>query len=81
MQLTSELEARTIHLHNQATSRIIMAFAGTDAGGFVKFVVDSFVSTTEFTEVEAAATLSLPTAPSDDETAEEEEETLQSPGS
>ena len=58
-----------------------MAFAGTDAGGFIKFIVDSFGSTTDFTKAEAAATLSLPMAPSDDETAEEEEETLQSPGS
>ena len=57
-----------------------MAFAGTDVSGFVKFIVDSFGSTTEFTEAEAAVTLSLSTTPSDDETAEEEEETLQSPG-
>ena len=81
MQLASELEARAIRLCNQATSRIIMAFTGTDAGGFVKFIVDSFGSTMEFTEAEAAATLSLPTAPSDNENAKEEEEVLQSPGS
>ena len=44
-------------------------------------IVDSFGSTTEFTEVEAAATLFLPTAPSNEETAEDEEEVLQSTGS
>ena len=76
MQLANELEARAIRLRNQATSRIIMAFAGTTAAGFVKFVVDSFGSASEFSEAEAAATLDLPTGDTEEESDDEGDEGL-----
>ena len=76
MQLANELEARAIRLCNQATSRLIMAFAGTAAAGFVKFVVDSFGSASEFSEAEAAATLDLPTGDTEEESDDDGDEGL-----
>ena len=72
MQLLSLLEKRAIRLCQEAISRIILSFAGTDTGGFVKFVVNSFSGTEEFSRVQADAALHIVTGDTDEEEAEEE---------
>ena len=79
LQLANQLESRAIRLRSQAVSRVIMSFAGTPAGGFVKFIVDMFGSAKDFSEAEAAATLQLPIEdPDQEEEQDEEDETVSS---
>ena len=69
LQLANHLESRSIRLRQESLSRLIMTLAGTPASGCLKFLVDSFGSSREMTENQAAAALHVP---GDDDIDEEE---------
>ena len=66
LQLANDLEARAIRLRKEATSHLILCLGGTEAGGFVKFMIDTFGGSSEFEKVKAQAVLQLPTGDDND---------------
>ena len=59
-QLAADLESRAIRLRQEALSRMVLSLRGTEAGGFVKFLVDSFGGLTEYDQAKAQAMLDIP---------------------
>ena len=59
-QLAADLESRAIHLQQEALSHVVLSLGGTVAGGFVKFLVDSFSGSTEYDQAKAQAMLDIP---------------------
>ena len=71
-QLAVDLESRAIRLRQEALSCVVLSLGGTEAGGFVKFLVDSFGGSTEYDQGKAQAMLNIPDTqnPDDDELAD-----------
>ena len=59
-QLAADLESRAIRLWQEALSHVVLSLGGTEAGGFVKFLVDSFGGSTEYDQAKAQAMLDIP---------------------
>ena len=72
LQLANHIESRAIRLRQESLSRLIIMFAGTQASGFVKFIVDAFGSSKEMSEAEASELMKIPGEGGDDEDDEEE---------
>ena len=50
-QLAVDLEGRAICLRQEAISWLILTLSGTDAGGVVKFLIDTFGSSTDYDQL------------------------------
>ena len=58
-QLAMDLESRAIRLRQEALSRVVLSLGGTEAGGFIKFLMDSFGGSTEYDQAKAQAMLDI----------------------
>ena len=70
--MANHIEARAIRLRQESLSRLIITFAGTQASGFVKFIVNAFGSSKEMSEAEASELIRIPGEGGDEEDDEEE---------
>ena len=59
-QLAVDLESRAIHLRQEVLCHVVLSLGSTEAGGFVKFLVDSFGGSTENDQAKAQAMIDIP---------------------
>ena len=59
-QLAADLESRAIRLRQEVLSHVVLSLSGTEAGGFIKFLVDSFGGSMEYNQAKAQAMLDIP---------------------
>ena len=67
-QLAADLENRAIHLWQEALSCVVLSLGGTEARGFVTFLVDSFGGSTEYDQAKVQAMLDIPDTQNPDDT-------------